>query len=199
MMTESTQGRDLAERMELIESMVLEGRNTTQYWGWMFLLWGVAYLVAIAWTLWLPGPNLAWPVTMIVASLGAWLGASRMRKSNPRTTASRALGSIWIGVGISIFVFAFCASISSHGNTHFILGGIGILLGLANFSSAFTLRWPAQFLIALVWWLAGASEFFAPESALLPIFAVATLVCQVGFGLYLMAQEARDRKRLAHA
>ena len=38
--------RGIGERIMLIENMMLEGRKTTEYWGWNFALWGIAYLVA---------------------------------------------------------------------------------------------------------------------------------------------------------
>ena len=40
--------RDLKDRLRLIESMIAEGRRTTENWGWTFVLWGVAYYIAIA-------------------------------------------------------------------------------------------------------------------------------------------------------
>ncbi len=44
--------KDLAERVRLIESMMAEGRQKTESWGWTFVLWGVAYYVATAWATW---------------------------------------------------------------------------------------------------------------------------------------------------
>ena len=41
--------QDLKDRLSLIESMIAEGRRTTESWGWTFLLWGVAYYIAIGW------------------------------------------------------------------------------------------------------------------------------------------------------
>ena len=49
-MTDEMDGKDLAERVRLIESMMAEGRHGTERWGWSFVLWGVAYLVATAWS-----------------------------------------------------------------------------------------------------------------------------------------------------
>ena len=198
-MTESTQGRDLAERLELIESMVLEGRRSTQYWGWMFLLWGVAYLIAIAWSIWLPRPGLAWPITMIVAGLCSGFGSTSAGRGRSKTTLSRAIGSIWIGVGAATFLFAFSASNSRHGDPHVVSAGIEILLGLANLISSMTLRWRPQLAVALIWWAAGICSFYLSDAMVLPIFVGATLICQIGFGLYLIVLEARDQKRLAHA
>ena len=35
--------QELKDRLSLIESMIAEGRRTTESWGWTFVLWGVAY------------------------------------------------------------------------------------------------------------------------------------------------------------
>ena len=39
---------ELKDRLNLIETMIAEGRRTTESWGWTFVLWGVAYYVAMA-------------------------------------------------------------------------------------------------------------------------------------------------------
>ena len=49
-MTASNEELELKDRLSLIETMIAEGRRTTESWGWTFVLWGVAYYVAIAWT-----------------------------------------------------------------------------------------------------------------------------------------------------
>ena len=43
---------ELKDRLKLIESMMAEGRRSTESWGWSFVLWGVAYYVATAWATW---------------------------------------------------------------------------------------------------------------------------------------------------
>ena len=100
-MTENFEQRDLAERLNLIESMIVEGRRTTKNWGWTFVLWGVAYYVAIGWAA-SGHPALAWPVTMTVAGVITGLVASRRERNNPSTTLGRAMAGIWISLGVSI-------------------------------------------------------------------------------------------------
>ncbi len=58
--------RELTERIALIESMMQEGRKSTEEWGWNFLLWGIAYFVAVAWSSYLP-----------MRAGGGWHGPSR--------------------------------------------------------------------------------------------------------------------------
>ena len=62
MMAQDADSQDLNDRLDLIQNMIAEGRRSTERWGWVFVLWGVAYYVAFAWSamgrsqLWL-----AWP------------------------------------------------------------------------------------------------------------------------------------------
>ena len=37
---------ELAERLSMMEALIVEGRRRCESWGWTFVLWGIAYLVA---------------------------------------------------------------------------------------------------------------------------------------------------------
>ena len=77
-MTTEENGKDeLLARLEIVETMLREGRKSTSYHGWAFVLWGVAFLVAIGWMTWLPNGYLAWVVTMPVAALISSLWGGR--------------------------------------------------------------------------------------------------------------------------
>src|SRR5689334_20782160 len=127
------EARELHERLDLIQSMIAEGRRSTESWGWVFLLWGVAYYTAIAWASW--GGSLsvwghsylfvgsvrssvAWPVTMISAAIVTL--AIGLRKGRPRTSTSlvRAIVSIWVAVGVAMLViftaFGFTGRLDEH-------------------------------------------------------------------------------------
>lgn len=43
--------QELKERLALIEQMMTAGRKSTESWGWTFVLWGLAYYVAIGWSI----------------------------------------------------------------------------------------------------------------------------------------------------
>ena len=85
-MTTEQNGKDeLLARLEVMETMMKEGRKLTDNHGWAFVLWGVAYLVAIGWTAMSGNGNVAWPVTMAAAGiLSVVIGSSRGRY-HPRT------------------------------------------------------------------------------------------------------------------
>ena len=192
----------MQERLHLIESMIHEGRKSTDYWGWMFLLWGVGYYIAIAGSYLLPHPQYSWPVVMVLTLLVGLAISARKRKHYPKpeTTQSRALGGIWYAVSAAIFLFAFAAIPSGHFELHMFLAGVEILIGVAHAASAFTLRWRPQFYIALVWWICGVASYYVALDHLIAVLIVGNLIGNIGFGLYLMHREATiGRQQVSNA
>jgi hypothetical protein len=194
-MTGSMEEQELKDRLSLIESMIFEGRRSTENWGWMFVYWGVAYYIAIAWATW-GHSSLAWPVTMIVASLLSGVVASRRGQRNPETTMGRAIGAVWIGMGISLFLVLMSLGFSGRYEPHVFIAIIGAMLGGANATSSIILKWKMQFGCAVVWWAAAIVGCFGKESQGSIAFLVAIFVCQILFGIYGMI--GKSHKRRAH-
>jgi hypothetical protein len=190
--------RDISERIALIESMMQAGRKSTEYWGWNFLLWGIAYFIAVAWSSLLPhggGPTLAWPVTMIFAVLLTTAIARQRARRSPRTEKSRALQAIWTAMGIGIFVFAFPVAFSGHLQAQSFMAAIEVMLGVAHVASGSFLRWPLQIVVGALWWAAAIASCFVNGNGIAYVFLAATFVCNIGFGIYLMIRESRDKAR----
>jgi len=200
-MTGNMDEMDLNERVSLIESMIAEGRRTTESWGWMFVLWGVAYYVAIAWSLWGHGAA-AWPVTMIAASVLTGILAGRKTRSRPATTVGRAIGSVWMGVGISMFVVFMALGISGRlTDTGLYVAVAAAMLGTANLASSMILRWKVQLGCAVVWLATAVAACFVSGAQAMIVFVIAIFLCQIVFGFYGTAREAGQRKMrgAAHA
>ncbi|HEY6491109.1 MAG: hypothetical protein WCC26_05500 [Terracidiphilus sp.] len=193
--------QDLKERLALIESMIAEGRRSMAGWGWCFVLWGVAFYVAMAWTAWGPKSIFAWPVTVTVACLATVLLAARTARHQPATTLGRAVSSVWIAVGISMFVVLF--ALGWHGllEQHVFMGILAAMLGSANAASSLILKWKAQFGCTLVWWIACAVCVSGTGTESNAALFVAIFVCQIVFGIYAMILESRRRGQhgVAHA
>ena len=199
----SADNLELTERLELIESMIAEGRRSTTRWAWTIVLWGVAFYVAIAWSSGLFGGPIwgqhymAWPVTMV----GTWLLnamlARRMRKSAkaPMTTVARAIISIWVAMGISMFALLLPLGLSGRADQQVCVAVVATLLATANAASAILLKWPAQFGCAVVWWLAASASLFGNTTQSLIAFLVAIFFCQIVFGIYAMILESREQRR----
>jgi hypothetical protein len=192
-MTGNAEELELKERLNLIETMIAEGRRTTESWGWTFVLWGVAYYIAIAWASW-GRPNLAWPVTMIAASVLTGILASRNAGRRPETTVGRAMMAIWLAMGISTFALMMSLGMSGRLDLHNSVAIIGAMLGAANATSSIILKWKMQFACAVVWWATAVAACFTSDRVTSIVSLVALFFCQIVFGIYGMIAESRKQK-----
>jgi hypothetical protein len=195
-MMENQEDLELNERLKLIESMIAEGRRTTEKWAWTFVLWGVAYYIAIAWSAW-GRAALAWPVTMIATGVLTGVLAGRVRSNRPGTTVGRAIGSVWFAMGISMFVLLMSLSLSGRYDLHIFVAIVSAMLGMANAVSSMILRWKMQFACAVVWLATAVAACFTTDNQVSVIFLAAIFFCQIVFGIYGMIAESRRHGRSA--
>jgi hypothetical protein len=195
-MTNIDENLELNDRLTLIQSMISEGRRTTESWGWTFLLWGVAYFVAIGWSA-VGSSQIAWPVTMITAFLVSWIFAARKKSRQPSTTIGRAMSAIWVSMGISMFTLLLSFGMTGRYNFNIFVAIIGAMLGCSNATSSIILKWKQQFGCAIVWWLACIAACFGTQQQSMVAFLVAIFLCQIVFGIYAMMADARRQKRYA--
>jgi hypothetical protein len=153
----------------------------------------VAYYIAIAWSAWGPRPVLAWPVTMIAASVLTGVIASRIAGRRPETTIGRSMMAIWVGMGISTFLVMLSLGMSGRLDLHVAVAIVGAMLGAANCTSSIILKWRMQFACALFWWTAAVASLFGTENQAGIEFVVAIFFCQIVFGIYGMIRESRKR------
>jgi hypothetical protein len=200
-MREEMNHQDLTERLDLIENMIAASRRGCESWGWTFVLWGVAYGIAIAWSTWgqslsiLGSHNLAWPVTMIVAFVVTLAIGFARGKGKPRTTAGRTIISIWICVGVAMLLLFPALSVAGRLDMHAFAAIVAAMLGVANGASGLILRWKMQFACAVIWWITSVASCFGSDAQLAVVFLSALFLCQIVFGIYAMTLEARRRRQ----
>ena len=194
-MQDQTTTQDLKDRLALIETMIAEGRRTTESWGWTFVLWGLAFYVAIAWATW--GHSAwAWPVTMAAAVVVTVMLVSIKAGHEAETTVGRAVGSVWLALGISMFVLFLSLGIAGRlTDLHLFIAVASGMLGMANATSALILRWKMQFSCAVIWWAAAVAACFGSENRAGVVFLTAIFICQIAFGVYGMVREGRAKSR----
>jgi hypothetical protein len=187
--------QELKERLSLIESMIAEGRRNTESWGWTFVLWGAAYYLALAWSAW--GHSVwAWPAIILIAVMVTVVVASLKAGHHPQTTLGRAIGSIWIALGISMFLLFLALGLSGRlADQHLFVAVISAILGMANGASALILRWKVQLACAVVWWVAAVATCFGSDAQSMIVFLVAIFLCQIVFGIYGVIAEGQEGKR----
>jgi hypothetical protein len=214
-MLDQVSERDLNERLSLIENMIAEGRRSTESWGWVFLLWGAAYFIAIAWasaghglSVWgsayaeLGGvrTGLAWPVTMMVAVIVTLAIGLRKGRTPTGTTVVRAIVSVWVSAGISMLLLFPALGLSGRLDQHTFVAIVAAMLAVSNSASGMILRWKAQMMCAIVWWITSAVACFGTVAQVTAAFLIGVFLCQIVFGTYAMILESRrNRREIAHA
>jgi hypothetical protein len=192
--------QDLKDRLNLIESMIAEGRRTTAHWSWLSVLWGVTYFAAMAWSAWGPNKIWAWPAcvaaALVVMAVGLSGNRNKGQEKHPETTMGRAIGSVWMGLGISMVLLFPALGFSGRlGDVHIFIAVVCSFLGTANGACGLMLRWKAQIGCAGLWWAASVAALFGGENQAVIIFLVAIFLCLIVFGFYGMALEARGRRQ----
>jgi hypothetical protein len=194
-MPEDITEQELKERLSIIERMIAEGRRTTASWGSAFVLWGVAFYIALAWSAWGHSPW-SWPATMLIAVIVTVVVASSRNGSHPETTLARAVGSIWIALGITMFLLFVPLGMSGRlTDQHIFIAVISAILGMANGASGLALRWKAQLACAVAWWVTAVATCFGSDAQSMIVFLVAIFLCQIVFGIYGVIAEVQARKR----
>jgi hypothetical protein len=194
-MEDNISEQELKDRLTLIESMIAEGRRDTESWGWTFVLWGLAYYVAIAWSGW--GHSAwAWPVTMLIAVIGTVAVVSLKEGKHHGTTVGLAIGSIWTALGISMFLLFLALGFSGRlSDMHLFAATVSAILGMANGASGLILRWRIQLVCGVVWWAAAVASSFGSDAQSTIVFIAAIFFCQIVFGIYCVIGEAQAHKR----
>jgi len=184
---------DLVQRIELMATMIAEGRSTTTRFGWILLMWGLLYYAAVAWEMFLPAAKFAWPVCIVLGIVTVRVWKLRQRRSGlgDRNPRSRSISAVWAAMGIAITLFMGSAALSHHIAEPAVNAAVLFFLGVAHGASAMILRWRVQAAVAAVWWSGGVAVFFAPASASVVIFLIATFFGMILFGAYAMMLERR--------
>ena len=193
--------QELRDRLSVIENMIAEGRHTTESWGWTFVLWGLVFYAAFAWSTWAHSAW-AWPATVSIGVILTILIASFKSHHVARTALGRTVVAIWIALTVSLCVLFPALSVSGRlADPHVFMAVVSAILALANGASALILRWKFQFVCAVVWWVAAAITCFGSDEQSASVFLAAVFFCQIVFGIYGMIAGAQQRKRrgLVHA
>jgi hypothetical protein len=182
----------LEARLNLVETMIEEGRQTTESWGWVFLLWGAGPLLALLWTAQWPFSAWAWPVTTVICVLLNGIGIKlHRRRGHARTVPMRSIGAVWLCAGLSVLFLGFGVAASPARDPHMVYAALFVLAAVAHATSGIILRWRLQFLVALVWWLSAALALALPANRLPLIAAFGLVLGNIAFGVRLSWLEWR--------
>ena len=138
----------------------------------------------------------AWRATILIAVIITVVVASLKTGNHPGTTLGRAIGSIWIALGISMSLLVLALGLSGTlTDQHLFVAVISVILGMANGASVLILHCKVQFACAVVWWAAAVATCFGTDAQSMIVFLVAISLRQIVFGIYGMVSQAQERKR----
>jgi len=192
---------ELVQRVALMEAMIAEGRQSTARWGWVFVMWGIIYFAAMAWVIFLPFQEWAWPVCVAVGIVVSVVKGRRQRASGAsESQRSRSIGAVWQVFSFAITLYIIGAIASHQANQPAYFATILFFVGMAHGTSARILRWGAQGLAAAIWWACGIAMFFCTtQNEIVAVFLTASFFGMIVFGLYAMWLERRRAAGMVQA
>jgi hypothetical protein len=187
--------RRIAEQLDLIERLILEGRRSMEYWGWVFVMWGVAHVAALVWSaLWTSNPGMPWAILMGGCGVAMAVGSVRAgMRGGKSTVMGRAQGASWAAFTISVTILWVAGAVTRTFDLENLAVFYAIfftLIGGAHFTSGITVRLPVQTAVGVLWWGAALVTMAIPGAARWSLMVMA-FVGEIAFGLYLMALERK--------
>ena len=195
-MSVSETNEELAQRIDIVETMIAEGKRHTERWGWLFVLWGIGQLGALARSRTVPeSAEVAWQVSVVACALVTvgWVARMALQQRRGKATlVGRALGALWWATGVALALMLSEPKLAEAGggSGHGIhLGTAFALLGAAHAISGVILQWKLQVAIGLTYWVAAVAAMLAPSNSIW--LTGVTAVLGVAFGVYIMVVKER--------
>jgi hypothetical protein len=189
------ENQELIQRIDIIEKMISEGRREVESWGWIFVLWGLGYVLATVVVHFFPHPvGAIWGIVMTACGVVVALWGMHLRRRRRQvTTTGRAIGSVWWSLAITLFLSSFV--LGSAGKASSITTTVLLSMGLVNFASGLILRWKIQTAVGILWWLSFVGFIFSTGRVADGIVLGMEIVGLILFGIYLMILERQERRR----
>ena len=186
---------DLLRRIELMEAMIAEGRQTTMRCGWIFILWGLVDLAGMSWQMLPNHPRFVWPICLGTGVVLQLVGLAMWKRDSPRCKGmqSRNVEAVWLMMFLALIVYVGTAQATRFAWQYSYIAALLMIIGLAHAISAAILRWRVQAVVAGIWW-AGAVAIFVCNSrrATNEIFLIEMCFGMIAFGLYVIWLERRS-------
>jgi hypothetical protein len=189
---------DLVQRIALMETMIAEGRRSTMRYAWVFILWGLVDLAAMAWQFFEPHSHWvgmwAWPVCLVAGAVATVVGLvlRRGERGNAISMECRSVEAVWGMMGITLGIYIAAGMVRHLTWQLSYCAALLMILGMAHAISAKILRWRAQGAVAVVWWAGGVAMFYTRTfEQVRAIMFVEMVLGMVAFGVYAMSLERR--------
>jgi hypothetical protein len=193
---------EIVQRIELMESMIAEGRRFTARFGWAFVLWGIVDLAAMSWQYLQPDSQLAgqwaWPICLAAGVVLTFLGRAWQRRQ-PNCSPDlrwRSVEAVWGMMGLALAIYIAGAIVRHLTWQYSYIAAIFIIVGLAHAISAAILRWRMQGVVAAIWWAGGIAAFCVRSNrGVQEIMFLEMVFGMILFGVYAMVLQRAGRGR----
>jgi hypothetical protein len=190
---------EIVQRIQLMESMVAEGRLVTARCGWYFVLWGLVGIAAVGWRYLQPDSNWvgkwAWPVCLLAGAVLTLIGRVLQKRERAcgSGTRSRSVEAVWGMMGIALAIYISCVMARHLTWQYSYIAAILIIVGLAHAISAAILRWRVQGVVACIWWAGAIAVFFVRSRWGFDLILLLEMGLGMGlFGVYGMVMQRRS-------
>ncbi len=189
---------DLVQRIELMEYMIAEGRQSIMRCGWIFVLWGVVDSVGYAWQYYLPVSTWkwTWPVCITAGAVITVVGRmlQKRRQGYRKSRQCSTIEAVWGMMLVTLALYVFTAIMTHFAWQFSYVAGLLMIVGMAHGISAVILRWRAQGVVAGIWWAGGIAILCCnSHRATDDIFLLEMCLGMIAFGLYVMVLEHRQK------
>lgn len=147
------------EEIKIIHQMIEKTKSSTAESGAELIMWGwlaLAACVCLYALVFLGLPHLAWLPWAVLMPIGAIVqmvkGIKKRKKLRVITYTDKAISSLWMACGISIFIIAFLAFPLGAVSYKFLNPAISIIIGIAIFTSGQIVEWNLMKISGLIWW-----------------------------------------------
>jgi len=193
---------EIVQRVELMESMIAEGRRFTMRCGWIFVLWGVVDLAAMSWRYYQPNSlwvgEWAWPICLAAGVVLTFLGRALQGRQQgcSKGLRWRSVEAVWGMMGITLAIYITGAMVRHLTWQYSYIAALLIIIGMAHGISAVILRWRVQGVVAAIWWGGGIAAFCVRSNGGVErIMFLEMVFGMILFGLYAVVLERMGRGR----
>jgi hypothetical protein len=197
---DGTERADLMQRLEVMECMIAEGRQSIMRCGWIFVLWGLVDCAGYAWQYYLPQTTWrwTWPVCLAIGALITVAGRTYQKRQQGyrKSRQCSTIEAVWGMMGVTLALYVFTAIMTHFAWQFSYVAGLMMIVGMAHAISAMILRWRAEGVVAAIWWAGGIAILcWNSHRATDDIFLLEMCLGMIAFGVYVMALERRERVR----
>lgn len=153
-------------------------------WGWLLILAGVS--VFVLQQIDFAYPYIVWPLVGVIGGIVAGVHGKRASQNLPAATvADMSIGAVWMGFGISLFLFIVALVMNGVSPDSIII----LLTGLPTFATGMILKFRPLVLGGVLFWIIGFASFFIPAEFSSLAFSVAILLGYLLPGFALKSAE----------